>query len=462
MKGSEVEKLGVPILARKVAMKLCGRASKLGYSKDDMRSAIADVVNDPEANLDEEAFGGLAAYIIEHRSQLPLQEPVSFRVWGSDIDDNALEQMDAACHLPVAVRGAVMPDAHLGYGLPIGGVLATEGAIIPWAVGVDIACRMKLTVFEMKDHHVKGKRDKLAKIIEDNTAFGIGSAFRREDRLDHPVLEKDWNISKVTKSQRTKAWKQLGSSGSGNHFVEFGFVEVEDGELDMDDGVYLALLSHSGSRGPGATVATHYADLAQEIHPQLPKNLRKLAWLDMDSHEGQEYWRAMNLMGDYASACHAVIHDKVTEALGAEIVTSVENHHNFCWKEEHDGKELYVHRKGATPASEGELGVIPGTMVHPAYIVRGKGDADSLRSASHGAGRVMSRSQAKRELTQKDIESSLNHAGVTLLSSGLDEAPHVYKDIDEVMAEQEDLVEVVGKFTPKIVKMAPPGEPPED
>ena len=182
----------------------------------------------------------------------------------------------------------------------------------------------------------------------------------------------------------------------------------------------------------------------------------------MDSPEGQEYWFAMNLMGRYAAANHEKIHEHIASHLGATVLADVENHHNFAWKEEHDGREVIVHRKGATPAGEGVLGVIPGSMADPGYVVRGKGESLSLESASHGAGRVMSRTKAKSEIVWTEVKKQLDGKGITLLSAGIDEAPGVYKDIDRVMELQSDLVEVVAKFEPKIVKMAPSGEPPED
>jgi tRNA-splicing ligase RtcB (3'-phosphate/5'-hydroxy nucleic acid ligase) len=164
----------------------------------------------------------------------------------------------------------------------------------------------------------------------------------------------------------------------------------------------------------------------------------------------------MQLMGKYASANHAVMHREITARLAARVIAGVENHHNFAWKEIHDGKEVIVHRKGATPAAEGDLGVIPGSMTEPAFVVRGKGNEDSLNSAAHGAGRVMSRSQARRSISWNEIEEELRKKEVRLLSADLDEAPGVYKDIEEVMEAQKDLVESVARFDPRIVKMAPP------
>jgi tRNA-splicing ligase RtcB len=221
-------------------------------------------------------------------------------------------------------------------------------------------------------------------------------------------------------------------------------------------------MTHSGSRGTGASVCDYYSKLAMAMHPNLDRHARHLAWLGLDTHEGQEYWAAMNLMGRYASANHACIHQAIAKHLGAKVLADIENHHNFAWREEHDGESLIVHRKGATPAGAGVLGVIPGSMASPGYVVRGKGEPTSLRSAAHGAGRVMSRTQAKNTYRWAQVRPYLEERGVTVLSAGIDEVPFVYKNIDEVMARQRDLVEVVARFDPKLVKMAPGGERPED
>lgn len=385
--------------------------------------------------------------------------PAPYHIWGEGLDGNAIQQMENASKLPVAVRGALMPDAHLGYGLPIGGVLAVKDAVIPYAVGVDIACRMKLSVLDMPPHVMDSETKRLINTIETETRFGKGATFQRSKRRNHDVMEADWSFSSITRRVKDKAWNQLGTSGSGNHFVEYGLLEVLDASLGLPQGSYLALLSHSGSRGPGAMIASHYSRLARDLHPELPKELQHLAWLDLDSEPGQEYWAAMSLMGQYASANHALIHQHVIHALGATVLLDVENHHNFAWKEEYDGEAVIVHRKGATPASKGTLGVIPGSMGAPGFVVRGNGVAASLNSAAHGAGRRMSRRQAKQTFRWSDVKQYLRERNVTLVSAGLDEVPMAYKDIREVMAAQTDLVDILARFEPRIVKMAPGGEP---
>jgi tRNA-splicing ligase RtcB (3'-phosphate/5'-hydroxy nucleic acid ligase) len=394
----------------------------------------------------------------------PRTEPVKYRQWGEGLEHEAVMQMERACLLPVAVAGALMPDAHVGYGLPIGGVLATEKTVIPYAVGVDIACRMKMTVLDIPVRELERHQDRLTRAIEAETRFGVGATFK--NRRQHDVMDADWSVSPVTQQNKDRAWSQLGTSGSGNHFVEFGLFTAHGKIHELEPGTYVALLSHSGSRGTGAAVCDHYSKIAFSQFPDLPSELKRLAWLSLDSQEGQEYWGAMELMGGYAAANHAMIHQHVAANLGAEVLLDLENHHNFAWKERHmiNGveKEVVVHRKGATPAGEGVLGIIPGSMASPGFVVSGKGNSESLNSASHGAGRVMSRTQATKTFNWKKVNAFLREQGVTLISAGLDEVPMVYKNIREVMAAQSDLVTVLGQFDPKLVKMAPHGERPED
>lgn len=418
---------------------------------------------DPGAFLKDPLRGDLARAIRNAPPALR-SAPAPCRRWGAELEPEAIVQMEKACLLPVSVAGALMPDAHLGYGLPIGGVLATENAVIPYAVGVDIACRMKLTVLDVSVRDLAARTDRFVKALEQETRFGVGASF--EQRRDHPVMDEDWSVSPVTRVNRDRAWAQLGTSGSGNHFVEFGTLKVADAAAGLEPGEYVALLSHSGSRGTGASVCEHYSRLAAQRRPELPRDLSRLAWLDLDADDGREYWAAMELMGRYAAANHALIHRHVARAMRCEVLLDVENHHNFAWRERHmvSGveREVIVHRKGATPAGPGVLGVIPGSMAAPGFLVRGRGEPASLHSASHGAGRRMSRRLATESFDWDDVHRRLKKAGVRLLSAGLDEAPMAYKDIHQVMAAQSDLVDVLAQFDPRLVKMAPAGERPED
>jgi tRNA-splicing ligase RtcB (3'-phosphate/5'-hydroxy nucleic acid ligase) len=440
------------------------RRGRLAVVEDLTRVAAA-----PATFVDDEHYGALAQQLLDHRSAAdafhPRASDAPYQIWGRDLEADAVKQMQNACKLPVAVSGALMPDAHVGYGLPIGGVLATREAVIPYAVGVDIACRMKMSVLDLPVDALADQKARLTAAIERETRFGTGATFRTPRQ--HDVMDGDWGVTTVTAKMKDRAWGQLGTSGSGNHFVEFGELTVVDAGAGLPRGRYLALLSHSGSRGTGAQVANHYSRLARELHPELPQELSQLAWLDLATEAGQEYWMAMELMGRYAAANHAVIHASVARHLGVEVLLDIENHHNFAWRERHrlpDGSdtEVIVHRKGATPAGTGVLGIIPGSMGTPGYVVRGKGVAASLNSAAHGAGRRMSRTKAKATFTWDAAQTFLRERGVTLLSAGLDEVPMAYKDIDEVMAAQNDLVEPLARFEPRLVKMAPAGEPPED
>ena len=465
MKARELRNLGIPAgESVQVALKAIGLARQGGLDMAGIRDRICDLVTDPETYQDDPIFGELVSAILAKQeaqsSYVPRAESAPYRQWGVDLEPESVRQLENACTLPVAVRGALMPDAHLGYGLPIGGVLATRNAVIPYAVGVDIACRMKMSVLDLPLDSLTRDPGKLANAIEKETRFGIGSSFKI--RREHGVMDEDWSLTALTRQLKDKAWAQLGTSGSGNHFVEIGVIEIDANDLGLDSGQYLALLSHSGSRGAGATIASHYSKLAMRQHPELPKELTHLSWLDLDSEAGKEYWNSMELMGRYAAANHACIHRHVPRHLGARVLLDLENHHNFAWSEQHDGETVIVHRKGATPAGAGVLGIIPGSMATTTYVARGKGNPESMNSAAHGAGRLMSRTKAKKTFSWSQVRRYLEERGVTLLSAGLDEVPMAYKDIEEVMAAQGDLVEPVARFQPKIVKMAPPGDRPED
>jgi len=464
MNAKHLLRLGVPLgQATRRATDFISKFILAEGDKARLEEEVKAILANPSQFAGDPLRGEFARALLEAPPP-PRTEPVKYRQWGEGLEAEAVMQMEKACLLPVAVAGALMPDAHLGYGLPIGGVLATENAVIPYAVGVDIACRMKMTVLDLPVRDLERNQERLTRAIEAETRFGVGSSFK--ERRQHDVLDADWAVSPVTQRNKDRAWSQLGTSGSGNHFVEFGEFTAHGKIGGLEPGTFVALLSHSGSRGTGAAVCDHYSKIAFSQFPDLPSELKRLAWLSMDSQEGQEYWAAMELMGHYAAANHALIHQHVAANLGATVLLDVENHHNFAWKERHMSggveREVIVHRKGATPAGEGVLGIIPGSMASPGFVVSGKGNAESLNSASHGAGRLMSRSQALKKFNWKDVNRFLRERGVTLISAGLDEVPMVYKNIREVMAAQSDLVTVLGQFDPKLVKMAPSGERPED
>eukprot|EP01136_Pigoraptor_vietnamica_P025891 Opistho-1_new@80307 len=393
-----------------------------GVEANEIQNVLKKIKNYPESFLDDEVLGVLATAIIEEANPKNdgtielIENAKAYQVFGENyIEDGAKDQMNIAMKLPITIAGALMPDAHQGYGLPIGGVLATQNAIIPYGVGVDIGCRMAMSIFDIPEKHYFGKDAMYKRELIAHTKFGAGQNFTGKERADHEVLENEaFSSTPFLKHLHGKAWAQLGTSGGGNHFVEWGIIEFaeRDEELNIEKGRYVALLTHSGSRGFGATIAGHYTKVAKEVC-KLPKEAAKLAYLDLSKAEGQEYWIAMNLAGDYASACHDVIHKRLTKAIGAKVLAKVENHHNFAWKETLNGEEVVVHRKGATPAGKGVMGIIPGSMTAPGYLVRGKGEASAINSASHGAGRLMSRTKAIQSITKADMKAILKDHGVT-------------------------------------------------
>lgn len=457
IKGKDLLKIGYPENnSINIAM---GQISRYGKKekKERLLSDAKEVLLHPESYKGHGIWGKVAEALVQpvkvQMHQLKTQRS-PYTIFGeNEIEEAAKYQMFEALKLPIAVKGALMPDAHSGYGLPIGGVLATENGVIPYGVGVDIGCRMCLSIFPIHASYLKANTYKLEQMLSEHTKFGMSETHRTKG--DSAVFENEaFKSIPLLKSLLSKAYSQLGTSGGGNHFVEFGVVKIEDvnNPWKLHPGEYLGLLSHSGSRGLGSNIARHYTYLATKQCP-LPKQVQHLAWLDLNTHDGMEYWTAMNLAGDYASACHDDIHRRMAKLVGTLPVAKIEHHHNFAWQEIVDGKNCIVHRKGATPAGLGQIGIIPGSLTSPGFIVRGLGNADSLNSASHGAGRLMSRSQCKQKFTKSAVQKHLKENGVSLIGGGIDEAPMAYKDIHRVMANQHELVEVLAQFIPKVARM---------
>lgn len=358
---------------------------------------------------------------------------------GIDFDFATLEQMRTAMSIPPVIAGALMPDAHLGYALPIGGVIALEGAVSPSFVGFDIGCSVHLTIFD-------GAMDLLldlpaaADVLQRVTRFGVGAHF---DEPHHdPVLDDPlWEIEPM-RSLRGTALSQLGSSGAGNHFADIVFGEYRPGEE------FVGLMTHSGSRGTGHKVASYFIDLAEKMNKLrgIPKGCE---YLDLNSEPGNHYMVSMRLMDRYATACHKIIHNSFLKAMGIKAKSHIGQAHNLAW-ETLDG--VVLHRKGATCAEYGVLGVIPGSCGSAAYIVQGLGDNRALQSASHGAGRVASRSAAKRAFNPALFEEQMK--GILHFGVAPDENPEAYKDIHRVVSQQVGLlVSIVGMMSPIVVVM---------
>ncbi|HMI62152.1 MAG TPA: RtcB family protein, partial [Puia sp.] len=322
------------------------------HSREELITLLIDIRTHPETYLNDEKAGKIAATFLdigkeEHFNVFSLsEEPGPLKIiGGKEIESSAKQQMEGVMSLPVTIRGALMPDAHTGYGLPIGSVVAVDNAVIPFGVGVDIGCRMALSILDESDSFLRRYSHHAKQALKEYTHFGMegGLGFPQEHEvLDSPVFQSTDLLRKL----QGKASRQLGSSGSGNHFVEFGEIELlENNSLGLPPKKYLALLSHSGSRGLGANIAQHYTQIAMNTC-KLPAEVQQLAWLDLDSEAGKEYWLSMNLAGDYAKACHDRIHANLLKALGLQSLVTVENHHNFAWKDRlGDGREVVIHRK---------------------------------------------------------------------------------------------------------------------
>ncbi len=376
-------------------------------TEDDVLTLLDQMREQPSLYLTDQRIGDLARSCLQARRAAVsveadhlLDEPLPFPIWGaSGIQAEAISQMQLAMRLPITAAGGLMADAHSGYGLPIGGALrvATRGAVVPYAVGLDIGCRVRLSLYPVSPIVLDAQPRRFREALTTQTHFGLGRAEWQGERPQHPIIDDArWQTTAFLRGLRQTAIGQLGSSGTGNHFVEWGKVTVADGDgLGVAPGVYLGLLSHSGSRRVGGEVAQRYTRIAQEQHPYLDRAAQKLAWLDLGTEAGQEYWISMSLAGDFAAANHAIIHERISRAAALSPMAVIENFHNFAWMEAgEDGAPVIVHRKGATPAHAGTLGVIPGTSAHDGYLVHGRGNPASINSASHGAGRAMSRKAA--------------------------------------------------------------------
>jgi len=449
--GKELQQWGLP--TGPVYTVLIKAIEAMDLHRKQAKSIVRSIMKNPEAYLGDEDWGEVATLLMPPEDKMIELNTDScpITIYGKHmIEEGALDQIEIASRLPISVKAAIMPDGHQGYGLPIGGVLATDNAVIPYAVGFDIACRMHMTVTDIEASAMEGMRGKLKNVLMDNTFFNTGC--KQDGKNDADVMYDDRFDIPSIKGMKDKAMSGLGTSGSGNHFVEYGKAKI-----DGMDGEWLTILSHSGSRGFGYSIADFYTKLAN-AKCKLPKVAQHLSWLSMDEADGQEYWEAMNLAGDYAKACHAIIHSRLVNGLGCNIKVEHENHHNFAWKDKIDingeMKDVIIHRKGATPAGLGVTGIIPSSMSTPAYLVEGKGCSDSLNSSSHGTGRMMSRKKAKETFTMSDMNKDLKSKGIELIGGGLDECMSAYKEVEAVMVEQKDLVSIKGVFVPWMVRMA--------
>jgi len=378
---------------------------------------------------------------------------IPVKMWLEDIEETALEQAVNLSNLPFAFRHiALMPDAHSGYGMPIGGVLATHNVIVPNAVGVDIGCGMCAMKTDLKTDELSVKKVKavlsyLRKLIP------LGFEHHPTEQ-DESYLPKGYDIDEMTvvKEQYEAALKQIGTLGGGNHFIEF----------QKDKEGYIWIMVHSGSRNIGYKVADHYNKLAKQLNTMWYANFSikaDLAFLPLETVEAKSYLKEMQYCIDFALSNRSLMMERTQEALQEEFPSvtfseMINIAHNYARLEHHFGKDVWIHRKGATSAREGEIGIIPGSQGTRSYIVRGKGNPESFMSCSHGAGRVMSRSQAIKTLDLKKEIEKLDRQGIIHAirnQNDLEEAASAYKDIDEVMSLQGDLVDILHELSPVAV-----------
>jgi tRNA-splicing ligase RtcB len=460
IKPKELSKLGyTDNVARSLAIELVARHCK-HHTQEEIINLLQDIVQSPERYKENIIWGKLAEVLsptkVETTTYELRESPLPYTLYGKDhIDQLSISQMEMAMRLPITLSGALMPDGCAGYGLPIGGVLATtDDVVIPYAVGKDIGCRMSLTIFDAGADYLEKHHDRAVEALLNNTAFGLDGT--PPFKQFHPLFDKsEFREIPLLKNLREKAVRQLGTSGKGNHFVDICEIELSSrNTLGLSEGRYLGILSHSGSRGLGAAIADYYTGIAKEIC-RLPRQAGPFAWLSLNNEVGQEYWKCMEIAGEYSAVNHECIHLNVAKALRLKPLGNVSNHHNFAWRDHlPDGRSAVIHRKGATPAHLGEMGIIPGSMATPGFIVSGKGREESLFSASHGAGRTMSRLDAKNSISRHALKMYLAEHNVTLIGGTTEEAPQAYKDIHHVMGSQQELVNIEGKIIPRIVRMS--------
>jgi len=374
-------------------------------------------------------------------------ERIPIKLWVDEMEQGALQQAKNLANLPVAYHHiAIMPDTHQGYGMPIGGILATENAIIPNAVGVDIGCGMCSLKTDRQNIDLDNLK-KVMGIIRKTVPTGFDHHKDKQDEKWMPELN---GKLKIVEQEYESALKQVGTLGGGNHFIE-----IQKGS----DG-FIWIMIHSGSRNIGYTTAKHYNQKANKRSENRNGNETKdLAWFDEEMDEFNDYINEMNYCIEFALNNRKLMMERVksaiTDVLGdVEFSDFINKPHNFASRENHFGKDVIIHRKGATRAREGELGMIPGSQGAPSYIVKGKGNKDAFESCSHGAGRVMSRNEAKRTLSVAEQAKPLDEKGILHAirhKSDLDEAPGSYKDIREVMSNQTDLIDIVIELQPMAV-----------
>ena len=373
------------------------------------------------------------------------------KIWTDDVEESAMQQIENLCTLPFLFHHlAIMPDVHAGMGMPIGGVLACVDAVIPNAVGVDIGCGMCAvkTNWRVEDISADVLRKQIMRGIRERIPLGMD---HHKERQDESYLPQGHDIDKLTvvKAQYISAQRQVGTLGGGNHFIE----------LQRDEQGMLWIMIHSGSRNLGKQVGDHYNKLAvmlnERWHSVVKPELR-LAFLPLRTQEFNDYWAEMQFCVEFALCNRRLMMERIQEVIadalpGIEFEPMINIAHNYAAWEHHYGKNVIVHRKGATLAREGIVGIIPGSQGTASYIVEGLGNPDSFNSCSHGAGRLMSRTAAVKTLSLEDEVKKLNDQGIVHAirsQRDLEEAAGAYKDIEQVINNELDLVKILTRLLP--------------
>lgn len=373
---------------------------------------------------------------------------IPIKMWADRIDENALEQAHNLASLPYAFHHiALMPDVHCGLGMPIGGVLATKGVVVPNAVGVDIGCGMCAIKTSLHIEDIDDKRiRRVLSVIRQRIPLGFD---HHKDLQDESLLPSGHDLDSLpyVKGLQIAARHQIGTLGGGNHFIE-----IQKSSLGE-----VWIMIHSGSRNVGKLVAEHHGKIAKRLNERwYSDTIEGLEFMPIESPEGKDYWREMLWCVDFALCNRRLIMKRICESFtdvfhNIEFEPMMNIAHNYAAWEHHFGKDVIVHRKGATRAYKDEIGIIPGSQGTKSYIVRGLGNPESFMSCSHGAGRVLGRKEACRKL---DLQSEIDRLNALGIIHGirhqrqLDEAPSAYKDIDIVMANQKDLVEPIVELSP--------------
>jgi tRNA-splicing ligase RtcB len=386
-----------------------------------------------------------SAEIANLRPQLPEFQNAPLKIFGQH-EDATIAQMRNCMAVGNVVAGVVCADGHLGYAQPVGGVIAYEKQISISGVGFDIGCGNMAARLDTPYAAIKDNVGVIIRDVARTISFGVGRA--NNERVEHDLFDDAdaWRVSDMG-AYRQKAVAQLGTVGSGNHYVDL--------MVDGDGFVWIGV--HFGSRGLGHTSATRYLKAAGgkdgiNVPPAI---------VDEDSEIGRRYIAAMELAGRYSYAGREWVVERVRHIIGGNVTDVVHNHHNYAWRETHDGRDLWVVRKGATPAFPGQRGFVGGSMGDDAVILEGVDSAEakaSLYSTVHGAGRVFGRKEAKRRFTRQQMDAWLHERGVVLVGADLDESPMAYRRLPDVLAEHAGTVKVLHTLRPFAVAMAGEGE----